>query len=76
MPGLVCGRQHQETGTGEAGGRDKDAVVRGRWEDDMVVLGQDEGDGRHAFATDLYLVRSRHLYAVHRTHKRQGVAGP
>ena len=42
----------------------------------MVVLGQDEGDGRHAFATELYVVRSRHLYAVHCTHKQQGVAGP
>ena len=39
MSGVTCGRQHQETGSGEAGGLDRDAVVQGQWEENMMVLG-------------------------------------
>ena len=69
VSGVTCGRQHQDTGSGEAGGRDRDAVVQGRWEDDMVVFGQDEGSWGHAFAAELYLVGPRHLYVVYGAHQ-------
>ena len=36
---VICGRQHQDTGLGEASGRDRDAVVQGRWKDNMMVFG-------------------------------------
>ena len=42
----------------------------------MVVLGQDEGGWGHALAAELYLVRPRHLHAMHGAHQRQNVAGP
>ena len=42
----------------------------------MVVFGDDEGGGRHACATELYLVRPIYLHAEYCSYKRQGVAGP
>ena len=65
---MVRGCQRQDTGPGEAGGRDRDTAVQGLWEDNMVVLGQDEGGWGHALAAKLYLVRTRHLHAMHGAH--------
>ena len=76
MSRLVRGRQRQDTGSGEAGGRDRDTAVQGPWEDHMVVLGRDEGGWGHALAAELYLMRTRHLHAMHGAHQRRDVAGP
>ena len=73
---MVRGCQRQDTGPSEAGGRDRDKAVQGLREDHMVVLGQDEGGSGHALAAELYLVRTRHLYAMHGSLQRQDVAGP
>ena len=73
---MVRGRCRQDTGSGEACGRDRDTAVEGLWEDHVVVLGQDEGGWGHALAAELYLMGTRHLHAVHGAHQRQNVAGP
>ena len=73
---MVCGRWRQDTGPGEACGRDRDTAVQGLWQDHVVVLGQDEGGRGHALAAELYLMRTRHLHAMHGAHQRQDVAGP
>ena len=73
---MVHGRYRQDTGPGEACGRDRDTAVRGLWEDHVVVLGQDEGGGGQALAAELQLMRTSHLHTVHCAHQRQNVTGP
>ena len=69
VPGVVRGCYRQDTGSGEAGGRDGDTVVQGLWEDYVVVLGQDKGGRDHALAAELYLMRTRHLHAMYGAHQ-------